>query len=169
MLLRFQAGQVSRSVRLERQGSGYRIDLDGRSHDVILRRSDGPFLDLLVDGRPVQAIVVSEADRRIVKIGDAEPLTLTLAGRARRGAGPARAADGRLTAAMDGQVVAVGARPGQRVEIGETLAVLEAMKMEIRVVAPFSGRVLRVLCRPGDVVERGRVLIEIETEGATAP
>ncbi|HKB07276.1 MAG TPA: acetyl-CoA carboxylase biotin carboxyl carrier protein subunit, partial [Candidatus Polarisedimenticolia bacterium] len=107
--------------------------------------------------------------RRIVKIGDAEPLTLTLAGRARRGAGPARESDGRLTAAMDGQVVAVAARPGERVEAGETLAVLEAMKMEIRVVAPFRGRVLRVLCKTGEVVERGRVLIELEvdTEGPT--
>jgi acetyl/propionyl-CoA carboxylase alpha subunit len=164
MRLRYQAGRAVLSIQLERQGSGYRIDLDGRSHDVILRRSDGPFLDLLVDGRPVEAIVVSEGERRIVKIGDAEPLTLTLAGRNRRGAAPVRAADGRLTAAMDGQVVAVAARPGERVEAGETLAVLEAMKMEIRVVAPFSGRVLRVLCKTGDVVERGRVLIEIETD-----
>jgi biotin carboxyl carrier protein len=65
---------------------------------------------------------------------------------------------------MDGQVVAVAARQGERVEAGATLVVLEAMKMEIRVVAPFPGSVRRVLCKPGDVVERGRVLMDIEPD-----
>jgi acetyl/propionyl-CoA carboxylase alpha subunit len=152
MLLHYQAGDAVRTVRVERQASGYRIHLEGRAFDVILRRSDGPFLDL------------PEGGRRIVKIGDAEPLTLLLAERRHRSARPVGEADGRLTAPMDGQVVAVAARPGERVEAGATLVVLEAMKMEIRVVAPFLGSVLRVLCKPGDVVERGRVLLEIEPD-----
>ena len=164
MLLHYQAGDAVRTVRVERQASGYRVHLQGRAFDVILRRSDGPFLDLLVDGRPVEAIVVPEGGRRIVKIGDAEPLTLLLAERSHRSARPVGEADGRLTAPMDGQVVTVAARPGERVEAGATLVVLEAMKMEIRVVAPFLGTVRRVLCKPGDVVERGRVLVEIEPD-----
>jgi biotin carboxyl carrier protein len=44
---------------------------------------------------------------------------------------------------------------------GDTLVVLEAMKMEIRVTAPHEGRVSRLLCAPGDVVERGQPLVEL--------
>ena len=63
---------------------------------------------------------------------------------------------------MDGLVTSVLAREGDQVRAGTPLVVLEAMKMEIRLVAPFAGRVKRVTCAPGDVVERGRVLVELE-------
>src|SRR5439155_9852735 len=130
----------------EAQTSGYRAVVDGRSFDVVVRRSDGPVLELLVDGRPLDAIVVSDGERRIVKIGDADPVILVRSEGPRRPAAPAGAAAGRLTAVMDGQVVAVMTKQGERVEAGATLVVLEAMKMEMRVVAPFTGRVLEVSC-----------------------
>jgi len=172
MLFHYRSGDAVRTVRVEPMPLGYRVTLDGRSSDVVVRRSDGPFLDLLVDGRPVEGIVVCEGDRRIVKVGDADPVTLLRSERSRGGGGgPRAAADGRLVAAMDGQVVAVTAKQGERVEAGATLAVLAAMKMEIRVIAPFPGRVRSVFCAPGDVVERGRVLIELdpETPGGATP
>jgi len=171
MLFHYRSGEAVRTVRVEPQPTGYRVTVEERSSDVVVRRSDGPFLDLLVDGRPVEGIVLCDGDRRIVKVGDADPVTLLRAERSRGGAGPRAAADGRLTAAMDGQVVAVTAKQGERVEAGATLAVVEAMKMEIRVIAPFPGRVRSVLCAAGDVVRRGRVLIELdpETPGGAAP
>jgi biotin carboxyl carrier protein len=172
MLFHYRSGEAVRTVRVEPQPTGYRVTVEERSSDVVVRRSDGPFLDLLVDGRPVEGIVVLEGDRRIVKVGDADPVTLLRAERSRGGGGgPRAAADGRLVAAMDGQVVAVAAKQGERVEAGATLAVVEAMKMEIRVIAPFAGRVRSVLCAAGDVVRRGRVLIELdpETPGGAAP
>ena len=49
-------------------------------------------------------------------------------------------------------------------EAGAPLVVLEAMKMEMKLVAPFAGRVRAVACAPGDVAERSRVLVEIEPE-----
>ena len=91
-------------------------------------------------------------------------MTLLRPERQRAGGGPAGAPDGRLTAVMDGQVLAVLAKPGQRVAMGTTLVVLEAMKMEMKVVAPFAGGIRSVSCAPGDVVERGRVLVEIDPD-----
>jgi biotin carboxyl carrier protein len=164
MALHYRSGEVARTARVERQAAGYLVILEGRSFEVTVRRSEGPFLDLLIDGRPVDAIVVVDGDRHIVKVGDADPVTLVRAERAPRAAGQRGALDGRLTAAMDGQVVAVPTKEGDRVEAGATLAVLEAMKMEIRVIAPFPGRVRRLFCAPGDVVERGRVLVDLEPE-----
>jgi biotin carboxyl carrier protein len=69
---------------------------------------------------------------------------------------------GSLTAQMPGQVIDVRVRPGDAVEKGQTLVVLEAMKMEIRIGAPTAGTVKRVLVNKSDVVERGQLLVEID-------
>jgi acetyl-CoA carboxylase biotin carboxylase subunit len=71
------------------------------------------------------------------------------------------ASSGALEAAMPGQVRGVLVSVGDTVEKGQALALLEAMKMEIRVAAPQSGKVLKVLIQVGDVVERGQQLFEI--------
>jgi acetyl-CoA carboxylase biotin carboxylase subunit len=66
-----------------------------------------------------------------------------------------------LEAAMPGQVRAVLVNEGDSVEKGQVLALLEAMKMEIRVAAPHAGRVVKVLITSGQVVERGQMLFEL--------
>jgi len=68
---------------------------------------------------------------------------------------------GDLTAQMPGQVLDVLVGEGDAVERGQTLMILEAMKMEIRVTAPGDGSVKRLLVSKGDVVERGQVLLEL--------
>src|SRR6185369_11504978 len=52
-------------------------------------------------------------------------------------------------------VVSVAVKPGQMVDAGERLAVLEAMKMEMQVTAPFSGRVRQVMAIPNVQVSPG--------------
>ena len=50
-------------------------------------------------------------------------------------------------------------RAGNDVRQGETLVILEAMKMEMRIVAPRDARVATVLCDIGQAVDRGQVLV----------
>ena len=76
-----------------------------------------------------------------------------------RGPAGSRAA---LEAQMPGMVRQVLVVPGQSVLRGETLALLEAMKMEIRITAPEAGVVIRVAVTPGETVERGQVLFALE-------
>src|SRR5207247_3928887 len=121
-----------------------------------------PRLDLIIDGRPVSAFVAAAGERRIVKVGGADPVTLE---RVPSGAPRARApipGEEIVTAIMEGVVTALTAREGEVVPSGAPLVVLEAMKMEIRLVAPFAGRVKRVACKVGDVVARGMVLVELD-------
>ena len=66
-----------------------------------------------------------------------------------------------VTAPMPGSVLAVRVKPGDEVEAGQVLLVLEAMKMENAVAAPAAGRVARVLVAPGGQVQRGETLIEL--------
>ena len=63
---------------------------------------------------------------------------------------------------MPGVVLSVAVRDGQRVSRGDLLAVVEAMKMEMRVEAPAAGTVTAVLCSAGQQVERGQRLVEFE-------
>ena len=68
---------------------------------------------------------------------------------------------GGCTAPMPGRVVAVHVTPGQDVEKGHVLVILEAMKMEQTLQAPHAGRVEAVHCAPGDLVDAGAVLITL--------
>lgn len=71
------------------------------------------------------------------------------------------AADGAILAPIPGKVTAIAVAPGQRVAKGETLIVLEAMKMEYTLSAPFDGNVAAINAASGDQVTEGTVLVEI--------
>ncbi len=64
---------------------------------------------------------------------------------------------------MPGTVLEVFVSQGQSVEVGQTLMILEAMKMEHRVVASEDGIVTIVHFSAGDRVEQGASLLEVET------
>jgi geranyl-CoA carboxylase alpha subunit len=72
------------------------------------------------------------------------------------------ASDGKLRASMNGRVVAVLAAVGDRVEAGQPMVTLEAMKMEHIHAAPMAGRVTALHVKTGDQVAASRVVVEIE-------
>lgn len=63
---------------------------------------------------------------------------------------------------INGIVVKVLAQPGQQIQPGDTLLVLEAMKMETNITAPIAGKVAKVNVNAGDSVQSGAVLVEFE-------
>ena len=69
---------------------------------------------------------------------------------------------GGLGAPMNGSIVRVLVEPGQVVEAGTALVVLEAMKMEHSIRAPHGGTVKALFCQEGDMVSEGTVLVELE-------
>lgn len=71
---------------------------------------------------------------------------------------------GNLTAAMPGQVVRVLVTPGDSVETGQGLVVLEAMKMENELAASGPGRIKAIHVNEGENVDKGALLVEIEPE-----
>ena len=71
---------------------------------------------------------------------------------------------GRALAPMDGVVVEVPVRPGERVARGQTLAVVEAMKLELRVPADIDGVVRAVHVARGHQVKARQVLVEVGAE-----
>jgi len=72
-----------------------------------------------------------------------------------------QALQGAMTAPMPGNVVAVLAKVGDSVRAGDTVVVIEAMKMEHKIVAAKSGSIIALPFAPGDAVEEQAVLVEI--------
>jgi biotin carboxyl carrier protein len=71
--------------------------------------------------------------------------------------------DAGVMSPMPATVVAINAAPGQAVSQGDTLIVLEAMKMELPIKAPRDGTIKAVHCASGDLVQPGVNLLEFET------
>ena len=69
-----------------------------------------------------------------------------------------------LVAPFAGTVIAVARQPDERIDPGEALVVLEAMKMEHAVHAPHPGVVTEVLVQPGQQVDAGSVLAVVEED-----
>jgi biotin carboxyl carrier protein len=67
-----------------------------------------------------------------------------------------------IAAEMVASVLAVPVTAGDRVETGDTVCLLESMKMEIPVLAERPGTVVEVKVVPGDVVSEGDVLVLLE-------
>lgn len=77
-------------------------------------------------------------------------------------AGQKAAAEGSLHAPMPGQIRAVNVAVGQKVSTGDTLMILEAMKMEHRIKAPYTGEVAAVNYQVGQQVQADAVLLELK-------
>ena len=156
---RYQSGDSTHVVSIERDGDEYRASVGGRSYHLELLRSAPAEFTLRLDGRRLTAHVAADGPRRWVALGGQTFVLSTMVRAARR----SRGHDGgeALTAVMPGQVRAVAVVEGQVVDKGQTLVILEAMKMEIRVTAPHAGRVQRLLVHEGQVVERGQALVEV--------
>ena len=83
-------------------------------------------------------------------------------------AGETHTEAGRLTAPMPGKVLSFAVKAGEVVRRGQTLAVMEALKMEHTIAAPADGTVQELLFAPGDQVTEGAELLRLELAVATA-
>ena len=138
----FLQGNATTGVRkIEPESSteasnAYTVSVDGES--FVVRFDDHGKAS--VDGRSLD-IKVSEGDSADGKAAPASTEDLS-----------------RLDAPMAGTVYKIVAQPGQSVGEGETILILEAMKMEMTVGAPISGTVHELLVKPGDQVTAGQLL-----------
>jgi biotin carboxyl carrier protein len=146
-------------LEISPHGSGSSVRIGDETFIIdLLSAADGK-LEMLLNGTRVTAYVSSDGPRRWVTInGRTFLLTKTSGARAGRG----RQQEDELVAPMPGQVRAINVHAGDAVTRGQTLVVVEAMKMEIRVTAPANGIVSKVFVKEGETVERGQILIDME-------
>jgi biotin carboxyl carrier protein len=156
MKINFNEGTLD----LTPNGRGYQVIIGDKTVSAEILRSENGRLDLSLNGQRVTAYVSTDGAKRWVTVnGQTFALTKSTAGTRRAQHG--HHAQDELTAPMPGQVRAVNVTEGESVTKGQTLLVLEAMKMEIRVSAPRDGVAGKLLVQQGQTVEREQVLIEI--------
>lgn len=150
------------TVDLERLPDGtYRAVIGGEVISFRALEAQNGGTILVMGGERVTAHVVRAGTDRHVALGGE---VYVLGQPQMRGSTAAKrggAASGDLTAQMPGQVREIMAAAGDPVTRGQTILLLEAMKMEIKVTAPIDGTLTRLLVKVGEVVERGQRLAEI--------
>ncbi|MBP7687077.1 MAG: biotin/lipoyl-binding protein [Thermoflexales bacterium] len=162
MDLQYQIGNEVVAVKGERRDGLYHITIGDRTYEVQLDRARLSEVAFTVDGARHVAQVVDDGPTRCVAIdGHVVELKKPDPRRARRSH---HHGEDSLSASMPGQVAKLLVSEGDAVERGQTLLILEAMKMEIKIAAPHAGRVVKVLVRQGQVVDRGQGLIELNNE-----
>jgi 3-methylcrotonyl-CoA carboxylase alpha subunit len=74
---------------------------------------------------------------------------------------------GELRAPMTGMILKVNVAVGDRIKVGDVAAILESMKMELRINSETDGVVAAVNCRAGETVERNAVVVIVAPDGQT--
>lgn len=163
MVFEVTIGGRTQRVELRRQASGWACALDGLplAADVV-EVSPGVF-SILVEGEAFEVRVERDAEHyrvhsrgKDLRAAVADPRRWS---QRRQRAGLAAAGRQEVQAPMPGKVIAVLVERGQKVESGQGLVVVEAMKMQNEIPAPKKGMVERVLVRTGDTVEHSQTLV----------
>jgi geranyl-CoA carboxylase alpha subunit len=160
--LRIELDHVVHDLEIVRErDGGYAASLDGRECRFELDELGRDTLRFRIDGLMESARFFRDGDRLFLLHRG-----VTLAVRNLTLAAPAVAAatgsDGKVRAAMNGRVVAVLVKQGERVAAGQPVMTLEAMKMEHVHTAPISGVISAIDVAEGEQVTTGKVVVEIE-------
>jgi len=148
------------TVDLTPQGKSYYFVIGDMTVEVAIIHAQDGKLDLLIDGERVTAYVSSDGAKRWVTINSKTFVLTKSSGAQRRGSSHDHGLG--LVAPMPGLVRSVNVVEEEAVKKGQTLMVLEAMKMEIRIQAKSDGIVKTIHVKQGQTVEREQILISVE-------
>ena len=151
-------GGALHRLRLNHAGAGWRVDVDGRERVLSGRRLDAA-LQVTLDGAIHRIPALRDGDAIQVVLPEGAWI-LSLHDPYSPAEGEA-VGQGRLAAPIPGRIVQVLVQEGESVSRGQVLAVLEAMKTELRITAPADGVVAHIGCAAGDSVDEGTEIITL--------
>jgi biotin carboxyl carrier protein len=149
------------------EGGWFHAVVDGRAFEVDGALVGPSTVRLVVDGRAQTAHVARVGDAIHVSI-DGEVHVFTPEAAAAAGSAGPTLASPQITSPMPGKVLQLLVKEGQRVATGDGLLILEAMKMENRIVAEAAALVRKVHVTEGEMVDGGAVMLELEYEDESA-
>jgi len=157
--LSLECNATKRTLRIELGAGSVHVELGATRHEVDLGSEGAGWLDYRFDGIRRRIALVRDDDRLHLSRAAAGFVFIELS--------PFPAVDAahdasRVRSPVAGTVSDVLVAPGDTVAAGQTVACVEAMKMEMKLVATVASRVATVRVRIGDQVASGAVLIELE-------
>ncbi|MGI8894700.1 MAG: acetyl/propionyl/methylcrotonyl-CoA carboxylase subunit alpha [Casimicrobiaceae bacterium] len=151
------------AVRVHPVGPGViRVGIGTRSVDATIRAHDERMIVGTGDTAFPATVIADGEDRHVFTLCSRRKLVFI---DALAHAGEAVDERGHLTAPMSGAIIAVHVQPGDRVEQGAPLIVLEAMKMEHTIVAPAAGVIAAINYKVGERVAEGADLVDLDAAG----
>ena len=167
MELEFNIENKPHKLQLEFKDGQYRIGLGEKEYTVDSTVVSSNCLSLLVDGKGFTVYFAEANGKKYVSIGGEQFLIEEAESEASAASGAdATAVDEAPIAAspMPGKVVKILVKLGDKVEKGQGLVIVEAMKMENEIKSPIKGVVDKVNFKAGDLVDAAQPIIEIKTE-----
>jgi len=156
----------TREVELERNGESWHISLDGQPVEADAVEIAPNTMSILLGGQSHEIRIMPLTDGTLeLQSGLAEFTAEVIDPRAWRGRRHGvLEAEGRqqVLAPMPGKVIRLLVKAGDRVEAGQGLLVVEAMKMQNEIRSPKSGTVERLLAKEGQPVNAGEVLAWVD-------
>jgi biotin carboxyl carrier protein len=123
---------------------------------VFIRQLAGSYYSSL-DGKKWNKIARQNLPNRLLNVNHVYDLY-----RGYKPSGLSNAGDGELLTKMPGKVVKLEVAVGDQVEQGDTVIVIEAMKMENEIKAPASGIVKLIHVKEGEALDKGVIMMELE-------
>jgi 3-methylcrotonyl-CoA carboxylase alpha subunit len=143
--------------------TGVDVTVDGVPMRVHL--VEGANADPVTEGRHDEEVTLHEAKDGVYAFAGGRQAFVELVDPFAKADAGAGEGDSAIRAPMNGRLVAVAVGEGERVEAGQRLAVVEAMKMEHALIAPYAGVVRDLDAKVGDQVEMGARIMWVEKEG----
>lgn len=158
----FKLGDDVHNVELSRSATAYRLHHGGQTLDVDLGTGADGRAWLTVGDRHVEVVIATRGDEVFVHL-DGEAYALRYQHPLDRlAAAAAGNAEDRILAPMPGSVVSIAVKVGDAVTRGQTLLVMESMKMETTIAAPRDGVIAEVSYGQGQTFDRDALLLSLE-------
>ncbi|MGH8446476.1 MAG: biotin/lipoyl-containing protein [Solimonas sp.] len=160
----FKLGETEHNVELSRGVRAYRLHLGEQTFDVALNSGADGRAWLTVGERHIEVVVATRGDDVFVHV-DGEAYQLRYQHPLDRLAAQAGgSAEDSIRAPMPGSIVAVSVKAGDAVAKGQTLLVMESMKMETTIAAPRDGVIAAVSYEKGQTFDRDALLLSLEPQ-----
>lgn len=144
----------------------YQYRVNGKDYDVEITSNDGSLAQVLVNGKPFEVEIrkqegVQHAAPVVRPAAAAAPQAAPAAPAHQPAEQPAAGKGAKVTAPLPGTITEICVKVGDSVNEGDTVVILEAMKMQNNIEAECAGKVTSVLVTKGDSVMEGTALITI--------
>jgi biotin carboxyl carrier protein len=163
----FTVKGVRQTISLDRKADRIFIKHGERALEAEVRVISAHTLSLLVASRSFPVIVARDKDKRYVWLqGHTYVIQSGQEDQRLAERGDERAQQGKsvVTAPMPGKVVKINVAENEAVRKNQTLAIVEAMKMENEIKSPLEGFVRKICVAPGELVDSEKPLLELEAK-----
>lgn len=140
----------------------FKYKINGSPYRVVVNKSDEEIVELEVNGTPftVELAPKTKKPKTVVQRHTPEPTQLAPATLVTRPSSPS--GKNTIQSPLPGVILDIRCKVGDTVKKGQTLMILEAMKMENNILSDGNGKITEILVQKGDSVLEGAELVVIE-------